>query len=55
MIKPLHDAVILVSGATRGAGRAIALELGSSGATVYVAVKRFPSLSITPFLQKWKY
>ena len=36
MIKPLHDAVALVSGAIRGAGRAIALELASAGATVYV-------------------
>ncbi|MET7637653.1 SDR family oxidoreductase [Streptomyces sp. NPDC005438] len=33
---PLTDRVALVAGATRGAGRALALELGRSGATVYV-------------------
>ncbi|HEU4926728.1 MAG TPA: SDR family NAD(P)-dependent oxidoreductase [Vicinamibacterales bacterium] len=32
----LHEAVTLVTGASRGAGRGIALELGSAGATVYV-------------------
>jgi NAD(P)-dependent dehydrogenase (short-subunit alcohol dehydrogenase family) len=32
----LHDVVALVTGASRGAGRGIALELGSAGATVYV-------------------
>ena len=32
----LHAAVALVTGASRGAGRGIALELGSAGATVYV-------------------
>ena len=32
----LHEAVALVTGASRGAGRGIALELGSAGATVYV-------------------
>jgi NAD(P)-dependent dehydrogenase (short-subunit alcohol dehydrogenase family) len=32
----LSDAVALVTGASRGAGRGIALELGSAGATVYV-------------------
>jgi NAD(P)-dependent dehydrogenase (short-subunit alcohol dehydrogenase family) len=35
MPAPLHDAVALVAGATRGAGRAIAIELGALGATVY--------------------
>ena len=30
------DAIALVTGASRGAGRAIALELGAAGATVYV-------------------
>jgi NAD(P)-dependent dehydrogenase (short-subunit alcohol dehydrogenase family) len=34
--QPLKDHVALVAGGTRGAGRAIAEELGSSGATVYV-------------------
>lgn len=33
---PLHGKVALVAGATRGAGRAIAVELGRAGATVYV-------------------
>ena len=33
---PLADTVALVTGATRGAGRGIAVELGAAGATVYV-------------------
>ncbi|MET8946119.1 SDR family oxidoreductase [Streptomyces sp. NPDC004542] len=33
---PLEDRVALVAGATRGAGRGIAVELGAAGATVYV-------------------
>jgi NAD(P)-dependent dehydrogenase (short-subunit alcohol dehydrogenase family) len=32
----LNNAVVLVTGASRGAGRGIALELGAAGATVYV-------------------
>ncbi|MGW3210276.1 SDR family oxidoreductase [Streptomyces sp. NPDC001135] len=32
---PLKDKVALVAGATRGAGRGIAVELGAAGATVY--------------------
>ncbi|WP_400194325.1 SDR family oxidoreductase [Hymenobacter sp. B81] len=36
MTKPLQDKVALVAGATRGAGRGIAVELGAAGATVYV-------------------
>jgi NAD(P)-dependent dehydrogenase (short-subunit alcohol dehydrogenase family) len=35
MMKPLEEKVALVAGATRGAGRGIAIELGSAGATVY--------------------
>ncbi|HKP59896.1 MAG TPA: SDR family oxidoreductase [Polyangiales bacterium] len=35
MSLPLQDRVALVAGATRGAGRAIALELALAGATVY--------------------
>lgn len=35
-MKPLDGKVALVSGATRGAGRGIAIELGAAGATVYV-------------------
>ena len=36
MQKPLEGQVALVAGATRGAGRGIALELGAAGAHVYV-------------------
>jgi len=36
MNQPLKDKVALVAGATRGAGRGIAIELGAAGATVYV-------------------
>lgn len=35
-MKPLQNKVALVAGATRGAGRAIAIKLGEAGATVYV-------------------
>jgi NAD(P)-dependent dehydrogenase (short-subunit alcohol dehydrogenase family) len=35
MMKPLHGKIALVAGATRGAGRAIAVMLGAAGATVY--------------------
>ncbi len=36
MMKPLEGKVAVVAGATRGAGRAIAIALGEAGATVYV-------------------
>src|SRR5512139_2905439 len=36
MDNALKDKVALVAGATRGAGRGIAVELGAAGATVYV-------------------
>jgi NAD(P)-dependent dehydrogenase (short-subunit alcohol dehydrogenase family) len=36
MSAPLEGKVALVAGATRGAGRGIAVELGATGATVYV-------------------
>ncbi|GAA2908787.1 SDR family oxidoreductase [Streptomyces mexicanus] len=36
MARPLKDRIALVAGATRGAGRGIAVELGAAGATVYV-------------------
>ncbi|TQE32760.1 SDR family oxidoreductase [Streptomyces ipomoeae] len=36
MTKPLDGKVALVAGASRGAGRGIAVELGAAGATVYV-------------------
>lgn len=35
-MKPLLGKIALVAGATRGAGRGIAVELGAAGATVYV-------------------
>lgn len=35
VMKPLSGKVALVAGATRGAGRGIAIELGAAGATVY--------------------
>lgn len=35
-MQPLNNKVALVAGATRGAGRGIAVELGAAGATVYV-------------------
>lgn len=35
MIRPLEGQVAVVAGATRGAGRAIAMMLGAAGATVY--------------------
>jgi len=34
--QPLRDKVVVVTGATRGAGRAIAVEMGAAGATVFV-------------------
>ena len=34
--RPLKDCVAVVTGASRGAGRGIAVELGAAGATVYV-------------------
>ncbi|MEV6805233.1 SDR family oxidoreductase [Streptomyces sp. NPDC051132] len=37
MTGPLDGKVALVAGATRGAGRGIAVELGAAGATVYVS------------------
>src|SRR5262245_27398779 len=36
MNQPLKGKVALVAGATRGAGRGIAVQLGAAGATVYV-------------------
>src|SRR5262245_1196684 len=36
MEKSLKGKVALVAGATRGAGRGIAIELGATGATVYI-------------------
>lgn len=36
MSQPLDGKVALVAGGTRGAGRGIATQLGTAGATVYV-------------------
>jgi NAD(P)-dependent dehydrogenase (short-subunit alcohol dehydrogenase family) len=36
MARPLANRIALVAGATRGAGRGIAVQLGAAGATVYV-------------------
>ena len=36
MVSSLAGKVALVAGATRGAGRGIAVQLGAAGATVYV-------------------
>ncbi len=46
-MKPLDNRVALVAGATRGAGRAIALELASAGAMVY-ATGRSTAESASP-------
>lgn len=35
-MKPINESVVVVTGASRGAGKGIALALGSRGATVYV-------------------
>ena len=50
-MKPLEDKVALVTGATRGTGRATAIELGAAGATVYVtgrSVRGAPSEMARP-------
>lgn len=49
--RPLRGAVAVVAGATRGAGRAIAVELGAAGATVYAtgrSVRGKPATSGRP-------
>jgi NAD(P)-dependent dehydrogenase (short-subunit alcohol dehydrogenase family) len=45
MYKPLEGKVALVAGATRGAGRGIAIQLGAAGATVYVTGRTTRSTS----------
>ncbi len=42
----LEGRVALVAGATRGAGRGIAVELGAAGATVYVTSNRVTKLAL---------
>ena len=46
--KPLRDRVALVSGATRGAGRAIAVSLALAGATVYASGRSVRGHPATP-------
>ena len=45
---PLKGRIALVAGATRGAGRGIAVELGAAGATVYVTGR-----STNPPMSNW--
>lgn len=55
--KPLTDSIAIVTGATRGAGRGIALELGAAGATVYVtgrSTRAEPPASYEAFLRGTK-
>jgi NAD(P)-dependent dehydrogenase (short-subunit alcohol dehydrogenase family) len=46
--KPLHGRVALVAGATRGAGRAIAVSLALAGATVYATGRSVRGRPATP-------
>jgi NAD(P)-dependent dehydrogenase (short-subunit alcohol dehydrogenase family) len=46
--RPLSGQVAVVAGATRGAGRAIAVSLGIAGATVYVTGRSVPGHLATP-------
>ncbi|HEY3366098.1 MAG TPA: SDR family oxidoreductase [Symbiobacteriaceae bacterium] len=46
--QPLHGKVAVVAGATRGAGRGIAVMLGATGATVYCTGRSTRSQAATP-------
>ena len=46
--QPLKDAVALVAGATRGAGRGIAVALGEAGAIVYCSGRSSKGNPATP-------
>lgn len=46
---PLHDRIAIVTGASRGAGRGIAVELGAAGATVYVTGRSTRGASATSY------
>jgi len=45
----LRERVAIVTGASRGAGRGIAVELGAAGATVYVTGRTTRSAAATPY------
>ncbi len=47
MARPLARRVALVSGASRGIGKGIALELGEAGVTVYVTGRTRPAVAAT--------
>ncbi len=52
-MQPLRDRIAIVTGASRGAGRGIAVELGAAGATVYVtgrSTRGAPATTYTAFL-----
>jgi NAD(P)-dependent dehydrogenase (short-subunit alcohol dehydrogenase family) len=55
MKKPLNGCVAVVTGASRGAGRGIAIELGAAGATVYVSgrsTRAQPATSYDQIMQR---
>ena len=56
MTRMLERKVALVAGATRGAGRGIAVELGATGATMYLTNRttrtQVPSITIPKRLKK---
>jgi NAD(P)-dependent dehydrogenase (short-subunit alcohol dehydrogenase family) len=52
-MQPLKDRIAIVTGASRGAGRGIAVELGAAGATVYVtgrSTRAAPATTYASFL-----
>ena len=52
-MQPLRDRIAIVTGASRGAGRGIAVELGAAGATVYVtgrSTRDAPATTYAAFL-----
>lgn len=57
MQQTLRDRVVIVTGASRGAGRGIAIELGAAGATVYVtgrSTRSTPAPGYDRFLENAK-
>ncbi|MFT3956105.1 MAG: SDR family oxidoreductase [Piscinibacter sp.] len=49
--RPLQHCVAVVTGASRGAGRGIAIELGAAGATVYVTGRSTRAMPATAYAQ----